>query len=133
MSFDQWEQWVSLLQTFVPHMSLPLGAPYVSVGDSETPLSGNIGSLSCEECMLTILAEDEDEDGTRVYHTRSWSVMARKGAHSESSSFVNQAYADEEPLISKEVLPNLPSFISQTSPINRPSTPPPESSIGLGK
>jgi hypothetical protein len=86
-----------------------------------------------------MLAEDGDENGIRVYHTKPWSVIARKGTHSESSSFINQAYnTDEEHLISQDAVPNRQSLISQASPgsaealfpINRPPTPPPEPGSG---
>lgn len=57
-----------------------------------------------------LLAEDEDADGRRHSHPRPWSLIARKGTRSESSSFIQQEIddvEDAESFLSPRLLPTL--------------------------
>ncbi|KAF7345015.1 putative TKL/TKL-ccin protein kinase [Mycena venus] len=55
-----------------------------------------------------ILSEDEDAGGRRRSHARSWSLVARKGPRSESSSLLlqEQYASDQESLLSPNLLPH---------------------------
>ncbi|KAG5651731.1 hypothetical protein H0H81_007669 [Sphagnurus paluster] len=127
MSFPQWDQWLDTLKPFVPLIHRPSTIPQVTLGDGEELLS----------------VEDEDENGHKLTHARSWSVIARKGPQSDTSSFVNQESNDDFPPISPELLPD-PSNISSEilrspSPLSlnnailsddRPPTPPVDDGFG---
>ncbi|KAJ7657789.1 TKL/TKL-ccin protein kinase [Mycena polygramma] len=134
---EQYEQWRSALETFAP--SVFQRAP------SER------SSLEADD-RGGILSEDEDAGGRRRSHARSWSLIARKGPRSESSSLLLQdgCNSDQESLLSPNLLPRFfggtgsqdvsPLAINTTFPhrtahlgtsdavgFEVPPTPPPES------
>ncbi|KAG6831740.1 hypothetical protein H0H87_004009 [Tephrocybe sp. NHM501043] len=100
------------------------------------------GVLSALESYV----EDEDENGHLSSHPRPWSLIARKGPRSESSSFINQEPHDHFLQISPGVLSTLfnnntpeldvlrsPSPLSLTHAVlssDRPPTPPAEDGFG---
>ncbi|KAJ7085379.1 TKL/TKL-ccin protein kinase [Mycena belliarum] len=128
---EQHDQWRAALEMFVPS---------VFVGPSS----------SLDADGQDILSEDEDAGGRRRSHARSWSLVARKGPCSESSSLLRQdaCYtSDQESLLSPNLLPRFfgggsqdvsPLAINTTFPRNHlglpdalagfsgPPTPPPE-------
>ncbi|RDB14785.1 Serine/threonine-protein kinase STY46 [Hypsizygus marmoreus] len=129
MSFPQWDQWVSTLQPFVPPIYRPPTIPSVVLGS---------------EPDNATLSEDEDDDGKRIVHARSWSLIARKPPRSESSSFIDTKAEDEDQyLFSPGLLPTLfnsthdvlrsPSPLSLTNAViseDRPPTPPVDDGFG---
>ncbi|KAF5382664.1 hypothetical protein D9615_002721 [Tricholomella constricta] len=128
MTPPQWDQWLTTLELFVPPICRPpVVVPQVTLGEGEE-----------------LLSEDEDEHGQMLAHARSWSVIARKGFRSESSSFVDQEYNDGFLIISPGLLPNLfnniPEVLRSPSPLSpthlvfsddQPPTSPAEDDFGL--
>ncbi|KAJ7157940.1 TKL/TKL-ccin protein kinase [Mycena crocata] len=128
---EQYDQWCSVLEMFAPSVL-------------QHPLSGRSSFEGGEQGMLS---EDEDAGGRRRSHARSWSLVARKGPRSESSSLLRQegCISDQESLLSPNLLPRLfggsqdvsPLAITTTFPrhlgtnealgFDVPPTPPPES------
>ncbi|KAJ7688619.1 kinase-like domain-containing protein [Mycena rosella] len=104
---EQYDQWRAALETFVP--SVFLGAP----SERSSPDADDRG----------ILSEDEDAGGRRRSHARSWSLVARKGPRSESSSLLRQegvCYAsDQESLLSPNLLPRFFGGARKTSARSR--------------
>ncbi|KAJ7055648.1 TKL/TKL-ccin protein kinase [Mycena amicta] len=80
---EQHDQWRDTLETFVP-------SEFKASTGEEAPFS-----------------EDEDVGGRRRSHARSWSLIARKGPRSESSSLLHQdgCISDQESLLSPQLLP----------------------------
>ncbi|KAJ6542835.1 TKL/TKL-ccin protein kinase [Mycena capillaripes] len=135
---EQYDQWRFALEMFAP--SVYQRAP------SER------SSLEADE-QGGILSEDEDAGGRRRSHARSWSLIARKGPRSESSSLLLQDgwNSDQESLLSPNLLPRFfggsqdvsPLAINTTFPrhphlgtneavgFDVPPTPPPESEAYL--
>ncbi|KAK0471351.1 TKL/TKL-ccin protein kinase [Armillaria novae-zelandiae] len=89
----------------------------------------------------SLLSEDEDAGGRRRSHPRPWSIIARKGPHSESSSMIRQDFGNNDILLSPGLLPTLfngtsdlpksPSsgethFTPLSLHFDPPPTPPPE-------
>lgn len=65
---------------------------------------------SCSRDSLdndSLLSEDEDAGGRRRSHPRSWSIIARKGPQSESSSMIRQDFGNNDILLSPGLLPTL--------------------------
>ncbi|KAJ6476375.1 TKL/TKL-ccin protein kinase [Mycena sanguinolenta] len=95
-STDQYDQWSFALEAFVPSMYVP----------ESSPNSGR-SSLESADDRGGILSEDEDAGGRRRSHARSWSLVARKGPRSESSSLLLQegVASDQESLLSPNLLP----------------------------
>ncbi|KAJ6501810.1 TKL/TKL-ccin protein kinase [Mycena vulgaris] len=132
-SAEQYDQWRAALEMFVPSV--------FHASPSER------SSLDGEE--QGILSEDEDAGGRRRSHARSWSLIARKGPRSESSSLLRQEgiSSDQEFLFSPNLLPRFfgagsqdvsPLAINTTFPRSNlatgealgfegPPTPPPDS------
>ncbi|KAJ7468748.1 TKL/TKL-ccin protein kinase [Mycena latifolia] len=130
---EQHEQWRAALEAFVPSVSVQGER---SSPDADADSDGQGG----------ILSEDEDAGGRRRSHARSWSLIARKGPRSESSSLLRQDGAmseqESESLLSPNLLPRLfaagvqdvsPLAINTTFPHSQlgpgfdgPPTPPPE-------
>ncbi|KAJ7278948.1 TKL/TKL-ccin protein kinase [Mycena rebaudengoi] len=130
---EQYDQWHSALEVFAP--------------SEFRPPSPNRGSLENDE--QGALSEDEDAGGRRRSHPRPWSVIARKGPRSESSSLFHQegCNSDHESFMSPNLLPRLfggsqdvsPLAINTTFPRHLgtneavgsdvPPTPPPESEL----
>ena len=92
-----------------------------------------------------VAPEDEDADGRKVVHAKSWSVVARKGPRSETSSLVHLELSGEPEFpLSPGVLPALfglgtsdvlrsPSPLSATDAVltpDRPPTPPRDEGFG---
>ncbi|KAJ7191639.1 TKL/TKL-ccin protein kinase [Mycena pura] len=98
----QCDQWRAALEVFAP--SVLRRAPV----DERALLSGaNTPSfLACwHPCSRR--AEDEDAGGRRRAHARPWSVVARKGPRSESSSLLADREREQELLFSPNLLPRL--------------------------
>ncbi|KAG7442683.1 uncharacterized protein BT62DRAFT_935709 [Guyanagaster necrorhizus] len=90
---------------------------------------------------VSLLSEDEDAGGRRRSHPRPWSIIARKGPQSESSSLIRQNFGNNDILLSPGLLPTLFNGTSDVpiSPLSEethftplglhfdpPPTPPPE-------
>ncbi|KAK6977031.1 putative TKL/TKL-ccin protein kinase [Favolaschia claudopus] len=91
---EQYDQWHSSLEGFVPSLHILRNPP-----DSAR------SSLESTDERAGILSEDEDAGGRRRSHARSWSIIARKGPRSESSSILLQETSDQESLLSPNLLP----------------------------
>jgi len=93
----------------------------------------------------SVAPEDEDADGRKVVHAKSWSVIARKAPRSETSSFVHlELLGEPEFPVSPGVLPALfglgtcevlrsPSPLSAMDAVltqDRPLTPPRDDDFG---
>ncbi|KAK0462909.1 TKL/TKL-ccin protein kinase [Desarmillaria tabescens] len=68
----------------------------------------------------SLLSEDEDAGGRRRSHPRPWSIIARKGPQSESSSFIRQDFGNNDILLSPGLLPTL--FNGTSDPPKSPSS-----------
>jgi hypothetical protein len=93
---EQYDQWCSALEAFIPSVYTPLHPP--NSGRSSDEGGDDRGG---------ILSEDEDAGGRRRSHARSWSLVGRKGPRSESSSLLlqEQYASDQESLLSPNLLP----------------------------
>ncbi|KAJ7255043.1 TKL/TKL-ccin protein kinase [Mycena haematopus] len=93
---EQYDQWSFSLEAFVPSVYIP----------QSSPNSGR-SSLESADDRGGILSEDEDAGGRRRSHARSWSLVARKGPRSESSSLLLQdgCASDQDSLLSPNLLP----------------------------
>ncbi|KAK7029504.1 hypothetical protein VNI00_014537 [Paramarasmius palmivorus] len=98
------EQWCSLLRIFMSS---------IYEGDTESE-TDELEDVEPEEEI--VFSEDECLDGRRHAHPRPWSLIARKGARSESSSFIQQEFFEEENLLSPTLLPRL--FERSKSPVS---------------
>lgn len=93
----QYTQWVSQLEQLVPRVYRSSSVP----GPEDDFGSINTG-------FSLILTGDERMYERRKSTARPWSVKARKGARSESSSlFVEMRQGDERSVLSSNLLPNL--------------------------
>ncbi|KAJ6620438.1 hypothetical protein B0H10DRAFT_2215964 [Mycena sp. CBHHK59/15] len=101
-SAEQYDQWRAALELFAP-----------SVFQQQSPSPR--GSLE----GVGVLSEDEDAGGRRRSHARSWSLIARKGPCSESSSLLRQdgCNSDQESLLSPNLLPRLFGGSQDVSPL----------------
>ncbi|KAJ7819194.1 TKL/TKL-ccin protein kinase [Mycena olivaceomarginata] len=136
---EQYEQWCSAIELFVSSVYVP-----------ETLPNSARSSVEGGDDRGGVLSEDEDAGGRRRSHARSWSLVARKGPRSESSSLLRQegCASDQESLLSPNLLPRFfgpgsqevsPLAINTTFPRGHlgmnegvgfevmPPTPPPES------
>ncbi|KAK0201152.1 TKL/TKL-ccin protein kinase [Desarmillaria ectypa] len=93
------EQWCSMLELFA--------AAIVTESCSRDSLDN-----------VSFLSEDEDAGGRRRSHPRPWSIIARKGPQSESSSLIRQDFGNNDVLLSPGLLPTL-----FNSPSDRPESP----------
>ena len=146
MTYPQWTQWISALQPFVPPIHWPCHIPHVAPDENEELLSGIPCTCRSSNLLLMVLPpEDEDADGRKVMHAKSWSVVARKEPRSETSSFVHlEPSGEPEFPVSPGVLPALfcletcdvlrsPSPLSATDAVlthDRPPTPPRDDGFG---
>lgn len=133
MSVPQWDQWISTLQVFVPPIYYPPLEPQAPPEEEEELFSGmfrNYVSLRCD--FMRKSTEDEMADGRRLTHAKSWSVIGRKGPHSETSSFVLQASTDDESLFTPGLLPRLFDELQSLPPL-RLASPPPDLRSDYGK
>ncbi|KAJ8090389.1 hypothetical protein AAF712_006676 [Marasmius tenuissimus] len=96
---SQQEQWCSLLQSFA--------SSTIHEEDSEPESDSLEEQLPFEISEETILSEDECIDGRRRTHPRPWSLIARKGPRSETSSVLHQIINEREALLSPTLLPSL--------------------------
>ncbi|KAF8169113.1 hypothetical protein K438DRAFT_2024728 [Mycena galopus ATCC 62051] len=95
---EQYDQWSSALEAFVPSVYIP----------DLSPDSGRSSLESADDRHGGILSEDEAPGGRRRSHARSWSLVARKGPRSESSSLLLQdrdCASDQDSLLSPNLLP----------------------------
>ncbi|KAJ7145696.1 TKL/TKL-ccin protein kinase [Mycena epipterygia] len=100
---EQYDQWRAALEVFVPSVFQPSPS----------------GRSSVETDQQAIMSEDEDAGGRRRSHARSWSLIARKGPRSESSSLLLQdgCNSDQESLLSPNLLPRLFGGSQDVSPL----------------
>ncbi|KAJ7500959.1 TKL/TKL-ccin protein kinase [Mycena galericulata] len=102
---EQWEQWRAALEGFAPSVYVATHSP---PGSGRSSFAGER-----EGDEQRILSEDEDPaaPGRRRSHARSWSLVARKGPRSESSSLLYQEGCirdqETESLLSPNLLPRL--------------------------
>ncbi|KAJ7731934.1 TKL/TKL-ccin protein kinase [Mycena maculata] len=127
---EQYDQWRVALEMFAPSVYTP------SPSERSSPDAGE----------PRILSDDEDAGGRRRSHARSWSLVARKGPRSESSSLCQEGcISDQESLLSPNLLPRFFGGSQDVSPLaintmfprhlgtnevvgfDVPPTPPPES------
>ncbi|KAF9074431.1 hypothetical protein BDP27DRAFT_1317072 [Rhodocollybia butyracea] len=125
---DQYNQWCSVLERFVHSViDCPIfssTSPHVGyeVGEDEGHADADIESLVLSEDSPN---EDLDfvkmnfgltsTDGRRHSHPRPWSLIARKGPHSESSSLHQQMLEEDEQEV-EDVLRDVVGFSSIVMP-----------------
>ncbi|KAL0570232.1 hypothetical protein V5O48_011740 [Marasmius crinis-equi] len=100
----QQEQWCSLLQVFA--------SSTIHEEDSDTETDSLEEQLTLELSEDLVLSDDECIDGRRRSHPRPWSLIARKGPRSESSSVMHQVINEREALLSPTLLPSLFNTLS---------------------
>lgn len=145
---DQYNQWCSVLERFVHSViDCPIfssTSPHVGyeVGEDEGHADADIESLVLSEDSPN---EDLDfvkmnfgltsTDGRRHSHPRPWSLIARKGPHSESSSLHQQMLEEDEQEVEDVLSPNmLPTLFTPPSAGSKSSIPPlsPNALGGIG-
>ncbi|KAF9265052.1 hypothetical protein L218DRAFT_924853 [Marasmius fiardii PR-910] len=96
---SQHEQWCSLLQLFA--------STTVHEEDSESESDSLDEQVEIALPDDMIFSEDECVNGRRRTRPRPWSLIARKGPRSETSSVMRQAFNESEALLSPTLLPSL--------------------------
>ncbi|KAF8962977.1 TKL/TKL-ccin protein kinase [Flammula alnicola] len=100
VNHHQYTQWTTLLEPFVSRVYHSTSVPqYLEDNDGASVYSG----------VSLLVMEDEHKFGLRRRSSmaRPWSLIGRKGAHSESSSMLGVDVSDKVSILSPNLLPTL--------------------------
>ncbi|KAJ4480939.1 hypothetical protein J3R30DRAFT_3287727 [Lentinula aciculospora] len=112
----QLNQWCSALDRFVRLVNDARYTISIPVGESLRPgfqVEGDDGDDGDVQKFFQFNLSLESSDGRRHSHPRPWSLIARKGAHSESSSLHQQLLEErDQDVLSPNMLPTLFTSLS---------------------